>query len=217
MNVDEVIALLKEQAEEKYLAGMMRFGIANEKALGIAVPKLRTLAKTIKKDHQLALQLWDTEIHEARILASLVADPQLVTPQMMDSWVNDFASWDVCDKACGNMFDRTPFVIEKANEYSLSEREFVKRAGFVLMAEYAMHNKKAPDEEFINFMPIIEREARDDRNFVKKAVNWSLRQIGKRNALLKDIAIQTAERIALQESKSAKWIAADALRELRKR
>ena len=217
MNVDEVISLLKQQSDAKYHAGMARFGIKNEKALGIAVPKLRVLAKTIKKDHQLALQLWETGIHEARILASLVADPKLVTPQLMDSWVNDFTSWDVCDQACGNLFDRTPYIIEKANEYSLSEREFVKRAGFVLMAEYSMHNKKAPDEEFINFMPVIEREVRDDRNFVKKAVNWSLRQIGKRNALLKDIAIQTAERIALQDSKAAKWIAADALRELRKR
>jgi len=217
MNVDEVISFLKDEASADYLAGMTRFGIANEKALGIAVPKLRAIAKTIKKDHTLALQLWDTGIHEARILASLIADPKQVTPQMMDSWVHDFTSWDVCDQACGNLFDRTPFVIYKAIEYSLSEQEFVKRASFVLMAEYSVHNKKAPNEEFINFMPIIEREAWDDRNFVKKAVNWSLRQIGKRNALLKDIAIQTAERIALQESKAAKWVAADALRELRKR
>ena len=217
MNVDEIIALLKEQASVNYLSGMARFGIANDKALGVAVPKIRALSKVIKKDHQLALQLWNTGIHEALILASLIADPKQVTPQMMDSWVHDFTSWDVCDQACGNLFDRTPFIIDKANEYSLSEQEFVKRAGFVLMAEYSMHNKKAPDEEFIAFMPVIEREAWDDRNFVKKAINWSLRQIGKRNALLKDIAIQTAERIALQETKAAKWIAADALRELKKK
>jgi len=217
MNVDEIIALLKEQASVNYLSGMARFGIANDKALGVAVPKIRALSKVIKKDHQLALQLWNTGIHEALILASLIADPKQVTPQMMDSWVHDFTSWDVCDQACGNLFDRTPFIIDKAKEYSLSEQEFVKRAGFVLMAEYSMHNKKAPDEEFIAFMPVIEREAWDDRNFVKKAINWSLRQIGKRNALLKDIAIQTAERIALQETKAAKWIAADALRELKKK
>lgn len=217
MNVDEIVSLLKEQANNDNLAGMKRFGITVDKALGITMPKLRLLAKKIRKDQELALKLWKTQIHEAQILASLIADPKLVTPQMMDSWVSDFDSWDVCDQACGNLFDRTPFVIDKANEYSLSKQEFVKRAGFVLMAEYAVHNKKAPNEDFINFMPIIEREACDDRNFVKKEVNWSLRQIGKRNAVLKAIAIQTAERIGLQESKAAKWVAADALRELRKR
>jgi 3-methyladenine DNA glycosylase AlkD len=147
----------------------------------------------------------------------MVDDPKLVTPQQMDSWVADFASWDVCDQVCGNLFDRTPFAIDKALEYSLSEAEYIKRAGFVLMAEFAVHNKKADDIEFLQFFPIMEREAWDDRNFVKKAVNWALRQIGKRNRNLHQLAIETAKRIEKQDSKAAKWIAKNALTELENR
>ena len=196
---------------------MKRFGVDNSKALGVSLPQLRKVAKQIKKDHQLALDLWDTGIHECRIMASLVDDPKLVTPKQMDKWVGDFYSWDVCDQICGNLFDQTPYAIEKALEYSHSEKEYIKRAGFVLMAEFAVHDKKAGDELFIHFFPVIEREAWDDRNFVKKAVNWALRQIGKRNKMLNQLAIQCAERIAQQESKSARWIAKDALAELEKR
>jgi 3-methyladenine DNA glycosylase AlkD len=216
MTCDEVIHLLKQKATTNYLAGMQRFGINADKALGVKVPELRTLAKQIKKDHALALGLWQTGIHEARILASMIADAAEVTPQMMDSWVNDIASWDICDQVCGNLFDRTPYAIEKAIEYSNREEEFVKRAGFVLMAEYAAHNKKADDLIFIKLLPIIEREAWDNRNFVKKAINWALRQIGKRNNTLRPIAIACAERILQQDTKAAKWIANDALRELNK-
>lgn len=214
MDVTDIIDLLKEKADAKYHAGMLRFGIDNNKALGVKIPEVRTLAKIIKKDHALALQLWDTGIHEARILASLVADPKQVTPSLIDSWTKDFSSWDVCDQACGNLFDRTPYAIEKALEFSKHEEEFVKRAGFVLMATLAVHDKKAANNVFNQFFPIIEREAGDSRNFVKKAVNWALRQIGKRNQTLLPLAIQCAERILLQENKTAKWIATDALREL---
>lgn len=214
MDVTEIIDLLKEKADTRYLAGMLRFGVDNEKALGVKIPEVRKLAKLIKKDHELALQLWDTRIHEARILASLVADPKLVTPQLIDSWTKDFTSWDICDQACGNLFDRTPYAIEKALEFSKHEEEFIKRAGFVLMAELAVHDKKADDMIFIQFFPVIEREAWDKRNFVKKAINWALRQIGKRNQTLLPLAIQCAERILLQNSTAAKWIAGDALREL---
>lgn len=214
MNLSQTIELLKEKSSGQYLEGMTRFGIVNTQALGVKVPELRKLAKTIKKNHELALQLWETGIHEARLLATMVADPAQVTPQLMDSWVNEFTSWDICDQACGNLFDKTPFIIEKALEYSLSDQEYIKRAGFVLMAEYAVHHKKAEDNVFLRFFPIIEREAWDDRNFVKKAVNWALRQIGKRNSLLRHAAIQTAERILEQDSKAAKWIARDALKEL---
>ena len=196
---------------------MKRFGVDNSKALGVSLPNLRKVAKGIKKDHQLALDLWATGTHECRVLASLVDDPKLVTPEQMDSWAADFYSWDVCDQVCGNLFDRTPYAIEKALEYSRSEREYIKRAGFVLMAEFAVHDKKANEEAFMQFFPIIEREAWDDRNFVKKAVNWALRQIGKRNKNLGKAAKECSLRIAQQESKAAKWIARDALAEFEKK
>jgi 3-methyladenine DNA glycosylase AlkD len=214
MSAEEVIKLIKEKSTPAYLSGMARFGIDSSKALGTPLPELRKIAKSIKKDHELALALWDTGIHEARIIASLVDDPAMVTPAQMDSWTNDFYSWDLCDQVCGNLFDRTPYVIEKALEYSLREEEFVKRTGFVLMAEYAVHHKTASDDIFIQFLPIIEREAWDNRNFVKKAVNWALRQIGKRNGALRPIAIACANNILQQNSKAAKWIATNALKEL---
>jgi 3-methyladenine DNA glycosylase AlkD len=217
MTVTELIDQLKQKADAKHHAGMMRFGISNDKALGVKIPEVRKLAKMIKKDHALAQQLWDTDIHEARILASMIDDPKLVTQQQIDAWTKDFKTWDICDQVCGNLFDRTPYAIDKAIEFSQHEEEFIKRAGFVLMAEYSMHNKKASDEVFINFFPIIEREACDDRNFVKKAVNWALRQIGKRNKTLLPLAIECAELILQQDSKAAKWIARDALRELSER
>jgi len=214
MDASDIIDHLKEKADAKYHAGMLRFGIDNKKALGVRIPELRKLAKIIKKDHELALQLWNTHIHEARILASLIADPKQVTPQLIDNWTKDFSSWDICDQACGNLFDRTPYAIDKALAYSKHEAEFVKRCGFVLMATLAVHDKKSGNAVFTQFFPVIEREAWDQRNFVKKAVNWALRQIGKRNQTLHALAIQCAERILLQESKAAKWIATDALREL---
>jgi 3-methyladenine DNA glycosylase AlkD len=217
MNVSEVIEQLKQNSDAKYLEGMKRFGVDNSKALGVSLPQIRKLAKSIKKDHQLALDLWDSGIHECRVMASLVDDPKRVTQQQMDKWVADFYSWDVCDQVCGNLFDRTEFAVDKALEWSKSEKEYIKRAGFVLMAEFAVHNKKADNEDFLQFFPIIEREAWDDRNFVKKAVNWSLRQIGKRNKDLHKIAIDCANRIAQQESKAAKWIAKDALNEFDKK
>jgi 3-methyladenine DNA glycosylase AlkD len=215
MNAEEVIILLKQKSNPVYLAGMKRFGIENTKALGIPIPELRKVGKTLAKSHSLALALWDSGFHEARILASLVDEPALVTPQQVDKWVGDFNSWDICDQVCGNLFDRTPFAAEKAIYFASRQEEFVKRAGFVLMAEFAVHNKKAPDAFFIDFLPIIEREAWDNRNFVKKAVNWALRQIGKRNNSLRVAAIETAERILLQNSKAAKWIATGAISELK--
>ncbi len=217
MQAADIIDVLKEEANTAYLAGMTRFGIDNTQALGVKLPDLRKIAKIIKKDHNLALDLWDTGIHEARIMASLVDDPALVTEQQINSWTNDFYSWDICDQVCGNLFDRTPFAIAKAIEFSAREEEFVKRAGFVLMAEYAIHNKKTHNEVFMPFFTIMEREAWDNRNFVKKAVNWALRQIGKKNELLKVEAISTAERILAQNHKSARWIATNALAELTKR
>jgi 3-methyladenine DNA glycosylase AlkD len=213
MGCSKIVKLLNDHSNPSYLEGMKRFSVDNSKALGVSLPTLRKIAKGIKKDHQLALELWATGIHECRILASLVGDPKLVTTEQMDSWAADFYSWDMCDQVCGNLFDRTPYAIEKALEYSLSEKEYIKRAGFVLMAEFAVHDKKANDEAFMRFFPIIETEAWDERNFVKKAVSWALRQIGKRNKNLCKAAKECALRITQQESKAAKWIAKDALAE----
>ncbi|MEN0056316.1 MAG: DNA alkylation repair protein [Mucilaginibacter sp.] len=214
MAVQEIMELLKDKADPAYLAGMQRFGIDITLAIGVKLPELRKLARIIKKDHTLALELWDTRLHEARLLASMIDDPAQVTEQQIDRWTKDFYSWDLCDQVCGNLFDRTPFAIAKAVEFSGHEEEFVKRAGFVLMAEYAVHHKTAPDDTFIKLFPIIEREAWDNRNFVKKAINWALRQTGKRNDTLKLLAIQTAHNILKQDHKAAKWIAKNALAEL---
>jgi 3-methyladenine DNA glycosylase AlkD len=182
--------------------------------LGISVPALRKLAKEIGQDHQLAQELWGSGIHEARILATMIDPPGQVTEAQMEAWVEDFDSWDVCDQCCLNLLRKTPLAHQKAVEWSGREQEFVKRAGFALMATLAVHDKKAGDEAFIAFLPLIQKEAVDGRNFVKKAVNWALRQIGKRNLALNRAAIRTAEEIRQLDSKSARWIAADALREL---
>jgi len=211
-----ILSQLREMSTPAVREGMRRFGIDATHALGVSIPALRALAKEIKKDHALALALWETKFHEARILASMIDDPAHVTVRQIDAWVKDFNSWDLCDQVCGNLFDRTAFAVEKAIAFSKRKEEFVKRAGFVLMAEYAVHNKKAEDKVFLAFLPLIEKEACDDRNFVKKAVNWALRQIGKRNVRLREAAILTAERILLQDSNAARWIARDALRELKK-
>ncbi|MGZ3752145.1 MAG: DNA alkylation repair protein [Mucilaginibacter sp.] len=217
MDVDDVLSILKQKSDPSRLEGMKRYAIDISNAMGVTMPEIRAVAKQIRKDHTLAQELWKTGIRECQILASLIDDRKQVTELQMDQWVADFNSWEVCDQVCGNLFVRTPFAIEKALEYSLSEKEFTKRAGFVLMAEMQVHNKKVSDEALMQFFPIIEREAWDDRNFVKKAVNWALRQIGKRNKTLNKPAIECAKRIAVQESKAAKWIAKDALAELENR
>jgi len=215
--VASVLSQLRELSKPATREGMQRFGIDVTHALGVSIPDLRALGKKIKKDHALALALWESKYHEARILASIIDDPAQVTVRQIDAWVKEFNSWDLCDQVCGNLFDRTAFAVEKAIAFSRRKEEFVKRAGFVLMAEYAVHNKTAEDEVFLAFLPLIEKEAYDDRNFVKKAVNWALRQIGKRNKTLLKPAIDTAMRIRQQDSKAARWIASDALAELEKR
>ena len=196
------------------VSGMARFGINTKNTLGISVKDLRKIAKEIGHDHDMALRLWDSEIHEARIAGGLVDIAKLVTEAQMEAWVRDFDSWDVCDLCCLNLFRKTRFAYRKAIEWSAREEEFVKRAGFALMATLAVHDKRENDSVFLEFLPVIEKEASDERNFVKKAVNWTLRQIGKRNKALNSLAIESAERIQMMESKSARWIARDALREL---
>ncbi len=185
----QVIANLKQRANAQAVEGMARFGIRPAQALGVSIPTLRKMAKEIGRDQTLALALWDSGIHEARILASMIAEPHLVSAELMDEWVSDFDAWDVCDQVCG-------------------------KAGFVLMAELAVHDKRARDEAFVQFFPLIKRYADDERNFVKKAVNWALRQIGKRNSHLCACALEYAYEIQAMDSKAARWVARDALKEL---
>ncbi len=211
---EQTLERLQSLANPQNVAGMKRYGISTHNTLGISIYTLRPLAKEIGKDHALALELWESGIHEARILACYIDDPKLVTEDQMERWVADFNSWDVCDQVCSSLFDRTSFAYSKAHQWSERQEEFVKRAGFVLMAALAVHDKKAPDEQFEAFLPIITRHATDGRNFVKKAVNWALRQIGKRNQRLNELAIQTGHEIQQIDSPAARWIAADALREL---
>ena len=172
------------------------------------------MAKELGRDHSLAQELWNSGMHEARILAGFIDDPKLVTEDQMELWVKDFDSWDVCDQICGSLFDRTPLAYAKAVEWCSRDEEFVKRAGFVLMATLSVHDKNAGDKRFIHFLPLIRRGAVDERNFVKKAVNWALRQIGKRNMELNRAAIKAGREIAAMDSRSARWIASDALGEL---
>ena len=209
-----VVKKLRALGDAKNVEGMARFGIKVSGALGVSAPALRGLAKAIGKDHQLAGQLWKTSIHDARLLATLVDDPAKVTPRQMERWVKDINSWALCDAACGCLFDKTPYAWDKAVEWTARDEEYVKRAGFVLMATLAVHDKKAPDERFEHFLPYLVEHATDERNFVKKAVNWALRQIGKRNRRLHKLAIRTGKEIRKFDSRAARWIASDALREL---
>jgi 3-methyladenine DNA glycosylase AlkD len=211
----DVVRTLERMGDRSRLDGMARFGIDTSRAVGVTVTELRRVARELGRDHDLASTLWASGVHEARILASLVDDPALVTNAQMESWVADLDSWDVCDGVCGNLFDRTPFALDKAVEWSAREPEFEKRAGFALMAWAAVHRKDLPDAAFASLLPVIRGQATDDRNYVKKAVSWALRAIGKRSARLNVRAIATAERIGRLDARAARWIARDTLRELR--
>lgn len=217
MTAEKIITLLKSQKNPKNIEGMSRFGINSKDTLGIPVPYLRKIAKEIGKNHILSQELWDSGIHEARILAGFIDNPKEVTQKQIDAWVSDFDSWDVCDQVCSSLFDKTPFAFEKAHVWAKDEREFVRRAGFAMMAVLAVHDKKATDEKFLEFFPLIKQYSVDERNFVKKAVNWSLRQIGKRNSNLLKHAQILAQEIQKMPSASSRWIAGDALREFAKR
>lgn len=214
MDYQALLARLQAQADPENAAGMARFGIKAPNVLGIPMPALRRLAKEIGKDHVLAVHLWSSGIHEARILAALIDAPQEVTEAQMERWVREFDAWDICDQCCLNLFDKTPWAYAKAMEWGAREEEFVKRAGFALMAVLAVHDKQADDARFLPFLALIKREAGDGRNFVKKAVNWALRQIGKRSRALHEAAVAAAREIGSSEARAARWIAADALREL---
>lgn len=209
-----VLRELRGHADPRNVAGMARLGITPRGTLGVSIPMLRGLARRLGRDHRLAQELWRSGIHEARILASMIDEPERVTEAQMERWVGGFDSWDVCDQICGNLFRRTSFAWRKAVEWSGREEEFVRRAGFVMMATLAVADKEAPDARFARFLPLIMRRSTDDRNFVRKAVNWALRQIGKRSPGLRLDAIRTARRLLRSTEPSARWIARDALREL---
>lgn len=210
-----IIKKLRTLAKPQNLAGMARYGIIPKNGLGVSMPKLRGTAKECGKDHALAQKLWASGIHDARILAALVDEPAKVTSAQMDRWVKVFYSWDVCDQVCGNLFDKTPYAYDKAREWHHDKREYVKRAGFVMMAVLAVHDKRADDGRFLAFLPMIRKGADDERNFVKKAVNWALRQIGKRNPALRKEALVLAAELATSPNAATRWVGRDALRELR--
>ena len=213
-SVNDVLDRLQSKAQPEQLKGMAKYGMAVEQRLGVSVPEMRKLAKEIGKDHKLALDLWRTGIAEARIVAGMVGDPAKLTEEQMEDWVKDINSWDVCDQVCMNLFEKNQLAWKKIIDWSEREEEFVKRTAFSLVACLAWRDKKASDEEFIELLPVIIQEATDERNFVKKAVNWALRNIGKRNLKLNKAAINAAKEIRRLDSKSARWIAADAIREL---
>jgi len=215
MDLKEIIQILRSMANKKNVEGMARFGINPKNTLGISLYNLRPLAKKIPRNHKLALDLWKTKIHEARLLAPMIDIPAEVTEDQLEHWVMDFDSWDIVDQCCGNLFKDTKFAKKKIIEWSTRKEEFVKRTAFALICEFAYHDKTMKDEEFEAYFSLIKREATDERNFVRKAVNWALRNIGKRNLTLNKKAIKIAEEIKKMEDKTARWIANDALRELK--
>lgn len=212
--VEAVLKRLKKQARPDQLAGMARYGMSVKQRLGVSTPELRKLAKELGKDHELALGLWKSGIADARILASMIDDPDRVTDEQIMEWVKDIDSWDICDQFCMNLFEKTEMSWKKIVEFSERKEEFVKRTSFSLLACLAWHDKKAEDEQFVKLLPIIKSGSTDERNFVKKAVNWALRNIGKRNLNLNRYAIKTAKEIQRLDSKAAHWIASNAIREL---
>jgi 3-methyladenine DNA glycosylase AlkD len=214
MNYDEILNRLQAERDPAAVAGMAHYGIIGQEVFGVKVPVLRAMAKEAGRDHELAQRLWAYPSRETRVLATMIDHWRWVDEAQMETWVADFDSWEVCDQACGNLFAHTPFAYAKALEWSGRPEEFVKRAGFVLMADLAHRDQKTTDEALAAFFPIIEREAGDGRNFIKKAVNWALRDIGKRNLALNAQAIATAERLIAQPSAPARWNGRDARREL---
>jgi 3-methyladenine DNA glycosylase AlkD len=213
-SVKDVLDKLQSKAQPEQLKGMAKYGMTVEQRLGVSVPDMRELAKEIGRDHKLALDLWRTGIAEARIVAAMVGDPAKLTEEQMEDWVKGINSWDVCDQVCMNLFEKNQLAWKKIVDWSEREEEFVKRTAFSLIACLAWHDKKASDEKFIELFPVIIRGATDERNFVKKAVNWALRNIGKRNLNLNEAAISTAKEIQRLDSKAAHWVASDAIREL---
>jgi 3-methyladenine DNA glycosylase AlkD len=213
-SVKDVLDKLQSKAQPEQLKGMAKYGMTVEQRLGVSVPDMRKLAKEIGRDHELALGLWRTGIAEARILAAMIDDPDKLTEEQMEDWVEGINSWDVCDQVCMNLFEKNQLAWKKIVDWSEREEEFVKRTAFSLIACLAWHDKKVSDARFIELLPVIIRGATDERNFVKKAINWALRNIGKRNIKLNEAAINAAKEIQRLDSKAARWVTSDAIREL---
>lgn len=214
-DVADVVQMLKKRASKKTKDGMARYGIPSDKAFGIPVGVLKQLAKNLGRSHTLAAALWKTGHYEARMLATFVDEAELVTPEQMDKWCKDFDNWAICDTACFALFDRSPHAFKKIPVWAKSRDEFVKRAAFALLASLTLHDKVAPDAAFLRSLPLVEKAALDERNFVKKSVNWALRSIGKRNASLHQAAIEVCERLAARPEAPPRWVGKDALRELK--
>jgi 3-methyladenine DNA glycosylase AlkD len=214
--VEKLLLQLREKSSQEGLDGQKRFGISGRNMLGVSIYDIRRLSKGIR-DHEIALDLWASEIHDARLMACFVDIPQKVTRDQMDTWVADFDSWDLCDQATTSLFDLTPFALHAVFDWVKEEEEFTRRAAFSTIAGLAVHNHEMIDRDFENYLPLIREYSADPRNFVKKGVNWALRNIGKRNDTLLVKCIQFAEELQQIDDKTARWIASDTLRELRKR
>jgi 3-methyladenine DNA glycosylase AlkD len=214
VDVKAVLAELRKLGSEKNRAGMARFGINTGRAFGVSIAAIRPLARRYRRNHELAAALWASGYHEARLLAALIDDPKQVTSKQMDAWAADFDSWDLCDQACLKLFVKTPFVDQKIPRWAKDKREFVRRAGFALLASQAVHGKDVPDSVFREHLKLIDAASTDERNFVRKAVNWALRQVGKRSASLHKPALALAKRLAASPDKTARWIGKDAVKEL---
>ncbi|MCD4732982.1 DNA alkylation repair protein [bacterium] len=214
MTVEEILRWFKEHGSEHNREGMGRFGINVERAFGVSLTPVRGLAKELGRNQPLAEELWQTSFHEARLLASLIAEPKLVTRELAESWAMDFNSWDLVDICCNHLLRKTSLAWGLVRDWPSREETFVRRAGYVMMAVLAVHDKAAADETFLTLLPIIEAGATDERNFVKKAVNWALRQIGKRNLSLNAAAVKSATRLGESENRAARWVGKNAHREL---
>jgi 3-methyladenine DNA glycosylase AlkD len=214
VNHAEVLTWLRRRGSQRNIEGMARFGITAPKAFGVSMATMRPLVKRLGRNHDLAEALWQTGWHEARILASFIDEPARVTPAQMDRWARDFNNWAVCDSVCLHLFNRTPHAWKKVAQWSRRKPEFIKRAAFALIAGLTVHDRTAADGRFVGLLPIIERGAADDRNYVKKAVSWALRQVGKRNIVLNGAAVMVARRLAGDAVASRRWVGKDALREL---
>jgi len=214
VNVDDVIAWLKKTGSPKAAASLSRYGLPTDNAYGISVGVLQKYAKTIGTDHNLALKLWKTGSLDARILASFLGDPGKVTPPMMESWCRDFDNWGTTDTACFKLFDQSPHAWKMAGRWVTRKDEFQKRAGFVLIACLAQHDKAAKDAAFAKFFPMIEKGASDDRNFVKKGASWALRGLGHRSKAMHATAVKTATKLSKSEDATERWVGKDALRDI---
>ena len=212
--VGSVLAWLERKGKKSVRDGMARYAIPSDKAFGIPVGVLRTYAKTIGRDHDLAMALWKTDKYEARMLSCFIGDVESMTPSLLDAWCGDFDNWAICDTACFHLFDRSPHAWKKVEQWGRKKDEFVKRAAFALLASLSVHDKQSGDTPFLKALTLVERAAEDDRNFVKKSVNWALRSVGKRNARLNDAAVKLSRRLSSSSNAAARWVGKDALREL---